>query len=141
MTHSDKEIITFLNQMPPEMKRDAIKGMEFLRRMTIEDYIKQQIEAAESLITDIQNNPANYTTVILNNRFFDLLGDFEISDALKNRITIIKHFIGYRSRIIYNTDGSVEEHKNATYDEYIQSNRHTDYMVYISEKPPKKRKR
>ena len=141
MAVSDKEIITFLNQMPPEMKQDAIKGIEFLRRITIEDYKSQQIEAAEALITDIQNNPANYSTVILNNRFFELLGDFEISDDLKNRITIIKHFIGYRSRIIYNTDGSVEQHKNETYDEYIQSNRHADYMVYISEKSSKKRKR
>ena len=138
MAHKDKEIITFLNQMPPEMKRDAIKGMEFLRRMTIEDYIKQQIEAAESLITDIQNNPGNYSTVILNNKFRDLLGEFEISDDLKKRIEVIKHFIGYRNTVIFNTDGSVEEHKKATYDEFIQSKNYKDFIVYL-DKSKKKR--
>ena len=141
MAVSDKEIITFLNQMPPEMKRDAIKGIEFLRRTTIEEYKAKQIEVAEALITDIQNNPANYSTIILNNKFSELLGDFEISDELKKRIEVIKHFIGYRTTVIFNTDGSVEQHKTETYNEYIQSKRYADYMAFISENPLKKKKR
>ena len=141
MSVSDKEIITFLNQMPPEMKRDAIKGIEFLRRITIEEYKAQQIEAAEALITDIQNNPANYSTVILNKKFSELLGEYEISDDLKKRIEIIKHYISHRSGVVYHTDGSVEQHKNETYDEYINSKHHADYLVFISEKQSKKKKR
>jgi hypothetical protein len=137
MTVSDKEIITFLNQMPPEMKQDAIKGMEFLRRMTIADYKAKQIEAAEALITDIQNNPDNYSTVVLNNKFAELLGDFAISDDLEKRIMIIKHFIGYRNTTVYNTDGSVEQHDNASYGEYLQSKNYTDYLAFISGKPKK----
>jgi len=140
MTAKDKDIMTFLNQMPPEMKQDAIKGMEFLRRMTVADYKAQQIEAAEALIADIQNNPADYSTVILNNKFSELLGEYEISDDLNKRITIIKHFISHRSGVTYHTDGSVEQYKNATYDEYIQSKKHADYMDYISEKKPKKKR-
>lgn len=139
MAVSDKEIITFLNQMPPEMKQDAIKGMEFLRRITIEDYKKQQIEAAEALVTDIQNNPGKYSTVILNDKFRDLLGEFEISDELRKRIEIVKHFIGYRTSTIFNTDGSIEQHKNDTYDEYLKSKNYEDFLVYIDK--DKKRKK
>jgi hypothetical protein len=141
MAVSDKEIITFLNQMPPEMKQDAIKGMEFLRRMTIDEYRAKQIEAAEALIIDIQNNPKNYSTAILKNKFPEILGDFVISVDLENRIEIIKQFIGYRSQTIYNTDGSVEQHRNATYDEYIQSERHAKHIEYIANKKTSKKKR
>ena len=141
MTMSDKEIITFLNQMPPEMKQDAIKGMEFLRRITIADYKAKQIEAAEALISYIQNNPETYSRVLINKKFFELLGEFEISDDLKKRIDIIEHFMGYRNTTVYNTDGSVEQHKNATYDEYINSKHYEEYMAYISEKPSKRKKR
>ena len=139
MAYSDKEIITFINQMSPEMKQDAIKGLEFLRRMTIADYKQQQIEAAEALITDIQNNPDNYTTAKLNHQFPDLLGEFEISEDLENRIEIVRHFIGYRTKVIYKTDGSVERHKSATYGEYIKSKNHEEFMAHITDKKRKKK--
>ena len=138
MPVSDKDLITFINQMPPEMKQNAIKGIEFLRCMTIADYKAKQIEAAEALIIDIQHNPAIYTTVILNEKFKELLGGFEISEELEKRIMVIKHFISYRSAIKYNTDGSVEEHKNATYDEYIKSKNYEDYLLFMSKTSSKK---
>ena len=139
MSVSDKEIITFLNQMPPEMKQDAIKGMEFLRRMTITDYKTQQIEAAEALITDVQINPNNYSTVTLGTKLRELLGEFEISEDLRKRIKIVEHFVGYRSRTVFNTDGSVESHKYATYDEYLQSKNYREYMEYLTEESPKRK--
>ena len=134
MTAKDRELVTFINQMPPEMKQDAIKGLEFLRGMTIAEYKEQQIKAAEALITDIQNNPANYTTAILNDRFPDILGYFEISDDLNRRIEIIKHFISHRSGMVFHTDGSIEEHKNATYEEYINSDKHRKYLEFTASK-------
>jgi len=141
MTAKDKEIITFINQMPKDMKQYAIQGLEFLRGSTIADYKAKQIEAAEALITDVQNNPADYSSVILDKRFVELLGDFEISPDLEKRIMSIKHFISYRSVVKYDTDGSVEEHKNATYDEYIKSKNHADYMAFMADRQKKNKKR
>lgn len=141
MAVSDKDLITFINQMPPDMKQDAIKGMEFLRHITIAEYKAQQIEAAEALIIDIQNNPDNYSTVLLKNKFAELLGAFEISEDLEKRIEIIEHFIGYRTVVVYNTDGSIEEHKNVTYSEYIKSDKYEDFIAYMAERKSKKKKK
>jgi hypothetical protein len=141
MTAKDKEIITFINQMPEAMKRNAINGLEFLRGSTIADYKAKQIDAAEALIIDVQKNPADYSSVILDKKIAELLGEFEISPDLEKRIMIIKHFISYRNVVKYDTDGSVEEHKNAAYDEYIKSPNHTNYMAFMADKQKKKKKR
>lgn len=140
MTISDRDLITFLNQMPPEMKQNAIKGIEFLRCMTIADYKSQQIAEAEALITDVQNNPNNYSTVILNNKFAEILGDFQISEDLEKRIEIVNHFIGFRTSIVYNTDGSIEEHKNASYEDYINSKHYAEYTEHLSRKKSSKQR-
>ncbi|MCL2164470.1 MAG: hypothetical protein FWH55_08800 [Oscillospiraceae bacterium] len=38
MDVTDKDILTFIGLMTPDMKANAIRGLEFLRGMTITDF-------------------------------------------------------------------------------------------------------
>jgi len=97
MVVNSQDIIAFLNQMPSEMKQEAIKHMETLRGVSINEYKNQRIESAESLLADAQENPDNYTVDMLDGKYNELLRGFKISDELDRRFGLVKWFITERS--------------------------------------------
>ena len=125
MKVTDKDIFAFIGLMPPDMKQSAINGLEFLRGMTIADYKAKQIEAAELLVTDVQNNPDNYTTASLNNKIRETLGSFEISKDLAQRIELVKRFIGMKGiEVVNGTEydrARAERQNKMTWNEYMES--------------------
>jgi len=138
MTVTDKDIFAFIAQMPPDMKQNAVKGLEFLRGVTIADYKAKQIEAAETLVADVKQNPDNYMENSLYEKFKELIGGFEIPGDLDYQIALVKHFIGYRGMKINNTDGTVETRDGLTFDEYVNN---IEVMAYFKQDYNKKRKR
>lgn len=138
MAATDKDILAFITQMPPEMKQNAVKGLEFLRGATIADYKATQIEAAETLIADVKQNPDSYMQNSLYEKFKELIGGFEIPGDLDYQIALVQHFIGYRSMVISNTDGTVETRANLTFDEFANN---TEAIAYFKQDYHKKRKK
>jgi len=141
MSENDKDLLAFLGLMPPDMRKRMIASIEAVYGATIESHKENQIREAETLITDIQQNPDKYTTAKLKAMFPEIVGEYDISDDLAFRIEDAKHFIGYRTRTIYNTNGTVEEHRQATYEDYLQSDNCKSFPeFYASRKNPRKRK-
>jgi len=106
MEVTDKDILAFIAQMSPDMKQNAIKGLEFLRGVSIADYKAKQIEAAEMLVADAKQNPDSYQENNLYEKFKELIGGFEIPGDLDYQIELVKHFVGYRGMKIQHTDGN-----------------------------------
>jgi len=96
-----------------------------LRGSTIADYKEKQIEAAELLVTDVQNNPDNYTTASLNNKIRETLGSFEVSKDLQQRIELVKRFIGMKGiEVVNGTEydrARAERQNKMTWNEYMES--------------------
>jgi len=138
MTVTDKDIFAFIAQMPPDMKQNAVKGLEFLRGVTIADYKAKQIEAAETLVADVKQNPNNYQENSLYEKFKELIGGFEIPGNLDYQIALVKHFIGYRGMKINNTDGTVETRDGLTFDEYVNN---IEVMAFFKQDYHKKKKK
>ena len=138
MAVTDKDILAFITQMPPDMKQNAIKGLEFLRGVTIAEYKAKQIEAAETLIADVKQNPDSYQENNLYEKFKELIGGFEIPGDLDYQIALVKHFVGYRGMKIQHTDGTVETRANLTFDEYVKD---VEVMAYFNQDYSKKKKR
>jgi len=138
MAVTDKDILAFISQMPPDMKRSAIENIEALRGVTIAEYKAKQIEAAETLITDVKQNPDSYQENNLYEKFKELIGRFEIPGDLDYQIALVKHFVGYRGMRIQHTDGTVETRANLTFDEYVKD---VEVMAYFNQDYSKKKKR
>ena len=138
MTVTDKDILAFIAQMPPDMKQNAVKGLEFLRGVTIADYKAKQIEAAETLVADVKQNPDSYQENNLYEKFKELIGGFEIPGDLDYQIALVKHFIGYRGMKTYNTDGTVETRDGLTFDEYVNN---IEIMAFFKQDYYKKKKK
>jgi len=138
MTVTDKDILAFITQMPPDMKQNAVKGLEFLRGAMIADYKAKQIEAAETLVADVKQNPDSYQENNLYEKFKELIGGFEIPGDLDYQIALVKHFIGYRGMKTYNTDGTVETRDGLTFDMYVNN---IEVMAYLNQDYYKKKKR
>ena len=119
MKFTDKEILVCLDQMPPDMKQRVISNIESELGMTLLEYKKQQIKAAEAFIADVKANPGEYTTVTYNQRRQETIGHFDIPDELEKELELIRRFIGYRTTTVFNTDGSIEKHPDATYEEFL----------------------
>ena len=121
MVVNSQDIIAFLNQMPPEMKQEAIKNIEALRGITIEKYKSQQIEVAELLLADAQANPDDYTTHLLNEKYAELIGDFKISNKLEREFGLVKWFITQRNLEITNKNGKIDKpDANLTFKEFLK---------------------
>jgi len=138
MTVTDKDILAFITQMPPDMKQSAVRGLEFLRGVTIAEYKAKQIEAAEILIADVKQNPDSYQENSLYEKFKELIGGFEIPGELDYQIALVKHFIGYRGIKIQHTDGTLETRDGLTFDDYAKD---VEVMAVFNQDYNKKRKR
>ena len=138
MALTDKDILAFIAQMPPDMKRSAIEKIEALCGVTIAEYKAKQIEAAETLITYVKQNPDSYQENSLYDKFKELIGGFEIPGDLDYQIALVKHFVGYRGMKIQHTDGTVETRANLTFDEYVKD---IEVMAYFNQDYSKKKKR
>jgi len=121
MVISSQDIIAFLNQMPHEMKQEAIKNIEALRGITIAEYKAQRIEAAELLLADARANPDDYTTNFIDNKYAELIGDFKISNKLDREFGLVKWFISQRNLEITNKDGKIDKpDANLTFKEFLK---------------------
>lgn len=141
MKTDDKDLFAFLGLMPPDIKQRMIVCIEAVYGATIESHKENQIREAETLITDVQQNPEKHTTAKLDKAFPKILGRYEISEDLEYRIEVAKQFIGYRSRTIYDPKGTVEQHRTATYEEYLQSDNYKSYQErYAPSNNPRKGK-
>ena len=118
--HPDQDLWVCLEQMPPEMKKRVIAFIEAEIGLTIPEYREKQIKAAEAFIADVKANPGDYTSLKYNQRRDETVGLFDISDELENELERIRLFIGYRNTIVRHTDGTVEEHRDASYDEFLR---------------------
>ena len=142
MTVNEKDLYAFLGLMPPDIKQRMVACIEAVYGATIENHKEQQLQAAETLITDIQQNPDKYTTAKLKSLFPEILGEYEISEDLAYRIEVAQQFIGYRSRTKYHPGGAVEQHRQATYEDYLQSDDYKSYDErYAPENNPRKGKK
>jgi len=126
----DNDIFAFIAQMPEDMKRQAINGLEFLRGVTIADYKAKQIEAVEALLTDVQNNPGNYSTASLNEELRKTVGYFKISKELERRVSLVEHFIAMKSIEVVN--GTQQDR------ERVERNHNMTFDDFLKEKQPKK---
>ena len=124
MAVTDNDIHAFISLMPEDMKKNAVKGLEFLRGTTIAEYKAKQIEAVELLITDVQNNPDDYSTASLSAKIRETLGLFEISKDLKQRIELVSRFIGMKNvEVIHGSQQEkerVERNNKMTFDEFLK---------------------
>jgi len=125
MAITDNDIHAFISLMPEDMKKNAVKGLEFLRGTTIADYKAKQIETAELLITDVQNNPDNYSTASLSAKIRETLGLFKVSKELQEKIDLVSRFIGMKNvEVIHGSQRErerVERNNNMTYEEFLKS--------------------
>jgi hypothetical protein len=125
MAITDNDIRAFISLMPEDMKKNAVKGLEFLRGTTIADYKAKQIETAELLITDVQNNPDNYSTASLSAKIRETLGLFKVSKELQEKIDLVSRFIGMKNvEVIHGSQRErerVERNNNMTYEEFLKS--------------------
>jgi len=122
MAVSSQDILAFLNQMPPEMKQEAIKNIEALRGVTITEYKAQRIEAAELLLADARANPDDYTPYFIDEKYAELIGDFKISNKLIREFGLVKWFISQRNIELTHKDGKVDKpHANLTFEEFMKT--------------------
>jgi len=119
--NQDQDLIAFLNQMPSDMKQEAIKSIEALRGMTISDYKAQQIKAAELFLADAQANPDNYTEADIDKKRRELIGDFKITKAFDRQFGLVKWFISQRSLVTMNNGVPETPHANQTFEEFMQN--------------------
>ena len=116
----DHDLRVCLEQMPPDMKQRVITFVESEIGMTIPEYREKQIKAAEAFIADVKANPGEYTTLKYNQRRSETVGHFDISDELEDELELIRRFIGYRTTTVRHTNGATEEHRDASYDEFMR---------------------
>ena len=122
MTVSSQDIIAFLNQMPPEMKKEAIKNMEALRGISITEYKAQRIEAAELFLADAQANPDVFTVDMIEEKRSELIGSFKISNDLDRRFELVKWFISQRSVETGDRNGNfIRKDANLTFEEFMKT--------------------
>jgi hypothetical protein len=121
MKITDKEIMVCLDQMPSDMKQRVIMNIESELGITLPEYKEKQIKAAEAFIADDKAKPEGYTTVIYNQKKDETVGNFDISPELEQEFERIRLFIGYRSTMIYRTDGTVEQHPDASYEDFLKA--------------------
>ena len=121
MAVSNQDIIAFLNQMPYEMRQEAIKNIETLRGITIAEYKAQRIEAAELLLADIQANLDDYMTNFIAEKYIELIGDFKVSNKLEREFGLVKWFITQRNLEITNKNGKIDKpDANLTFKEFLK---------------------
>ena len=121
MAVSSQDIIAFLNQMPPEMKKEAIKNMEALRGISISEYKAQRIEAAELFLADAQANPDDFTVDMIDEKHAELIGSFKISNDLDRRFGLVKWFISQRSIETGDGNGNYSrKDANLTFEEFMK---------------------
>jgi hypothetical protein len=123
MSVSDKDILAFLADMPPEMKQTAVKQMEALRGMTVAevkarqaDSDRKRIEEAEAFLSEIENNPGNYTADMIGVKLDEILGYTAVSKDLDRRIGLARWFIEQRN----SEYGDNKPHANLTYEEFMK---------------------
>jgi len=121
ISNQSQDLIAFLNQMPSDMKQEAIKSIEALRGMTISEYKAQQIKAAELFLDDAQANPDNYTEADIDKKRRELIGDFKITKAFDRRFGLIKWFISQRSLVTMNNGVPETPYANQTFEEFMQN--------------------
>ena len=122
INNQEQDLIAFLNQMPPDMKQKAIKDLEALRGMTINEYKAQQIKAAELFLADVQANPDNYTVADFDKKHRELIGSFKIDKDLDRQFGLTKWFISQRNLVVTTSDGELETlHANQTFEEFMQT--------------------
>ena len=119
--HPDHDLQVCLEQMSPDAKRRVIAFVESEIGMTIPEYREKQIKAAEAFITDVKANPGEYTNVKYNQIKSETVGQFDIPEELEKELERIRLFVGYRSTIVYKTDGTIEAHRDASYDEFLRN--------------------
>ena len=130
MAASDKDILAFIADMPPDMKNIAVKQMEALRGMTVAEFKARQadseakrIEEAEAFLSDIENNPDNYTRDMIGSKLDEILnGVITVPKKLDRRIGLVQWFISQRSFEIDNRDGTTNKpDANLTWEEFMKS--------------------
>ena len=128
MKISEKDLLAFIADMPPDMKQIAVKQMEALRGMTVAefkarqaDYEKKQIAETEAFLTDIETNPDNYTDDMIVDKLNELLGYIDVPKKLDRRIGLARWFISERSFETDNRDGTKNKPRaNLTYEEFMK---------------------
>ena len=138
MAVNDKDLFAFLGLMPLDIKQRMVACIEAVHGGTVAAHKEQKIQAVEALLTDIQQNPDKYTTAKLKNLFPETLGRYDVSEDLEHRIEVAEQFIGCRNVIKYNTDGTVEQNKHMTYDEFLNSE---NYQFVFESDYAKRKKR
>jgi hypothetical protein len=121
MKTNDKDVAAFLGLMPPDIKQRMIVCIEAVYGDTIERHKERAIQEAEALIVKIQQNPEEYTNASVHALFSESIGNYPISEDLRHRIEVVTKFIGHRSIIETNTDGTVEERNNVSFEDFINS--------------------
>ena len=116
----DKDLSVCLRQMPDDMKQRVIAYVESELGMTIPEYKTMQIAAGYELVADIKLNPVDYTTVVFNQKVAATVGNFDIPEELEKELELARLFIGYRTSTKYETDGTIEKHPDASYDDFIR---------------------
>lgn len=128
MEVSNQDILAFLEDMKPEMKQEAVKQLETLRGMTVAEFKTLQadsdvkrIKEAEAFLSDIENNPDNYTTDMIGAKLDEILGYTAITKNLDRRIGLARWFIEQRNSEFDNRDGTKNKpHANLTYEEFMK---------------------